>query len=322
MGNKCNCCKGSEESNSKCCGCFNCNCCEGDCSCNCFGNKKRNQNINQIAPYTERQIAMHKYSSTYDNYFKDIEGKYNILTYIQLIDYINLLEYYSLDTATLSFNNTLKTEFSSKDVFLNQPMSIDHFQSFIENKLYRIPEIYEMWGNNEIGFNIFKTAVLEIHKSLELKLNQHYGDKIDDRIKKRNLIPLGVLYCVSNVVSKIKLIFDLFKNENGLFYKSNELYEYLLSSFLISSYCMVSARKKVGSSYSNISELNKEEIIQMIQVSELKDCQNLVNVFNNSFFDKDGLNWEEYRNKFETADGFQWILTSKGIRRLLEQNNV
>ena len=133
---------------------------------------------------------------------------------------------------------------------------------------------------------------------------------------------MGVLYCVSNVVSKIKLIFDLFKNENGLFYKSSEFDEYLLCSFLISSYCIVSARKKIGSTYANIPELSKEELIKMIQVSELKDSQHLVIVFNNNFFDKDGLTWEEFRNKFNDMNGFQWILSPKGIRGLLEQNNI
>ena len=329
MGNKSDCCKDSGGSDSKCCDCFNCNCncCEDNCSfcncCNCFGNKKRNQNIVQIAPTTERQIPLYNYSSTYDSYFKDIEGKYNILTYIQLIDYINLLEYYSLQTVTLKFNGPLKTVFSSKDEFLNFPMPNEHFQSFIENQLFKIPEIYEMWGNNEMGFQIFKNVFLEIHKSLELKLNQHYGDKIEDRIKKRHLIPLGVLYCAGNVVSKIKLIFDLFKNEIGLFTKSDELDDYLLSSFIISSYCVVSARKKIATSYPNIfSKLSNENIINMVQVSELKDSQNLVNVFNNSFFNKEVFTWEEYRNKFEDKNGFQWILSPRGIRAKLEQNNV
>ena len=325
MGNKFNCCKSEGGSDSKCCGCFNCNCdcCGDNCSCcNCFGNKKRATNVVQIAPPIEKEIPKYKYTSTHDSYFNDIEGKYNILTYIQLIDYINLLEYYSLETATLPFNGPLRNEFSSKDAFLNQPMSVDHFQSFIENKLFRIPEIYTMWGKNEIGFNIFKNCFLEVHKSLELKLNQHYGNKDEERIKKRNLIPLGVLYCVSNVISKVKLIFDLFKNENGLFTKSNELDEYLLCSFLISSYCMVSGRKKIASHFSNFSELTKDELIKMIQVSELKDSQNLVNVFNNSFFDKEALTWQEFRGKFEHTTGFQWIFSSRGIRKKLEENNV
>ena len=327
MGNKFNCCKEKGGSDSKCCGCFNCDCkCDCcDCKggfCNCFSNKKRTQNLVQIAPVTEKQIPVYKYTSTFDSFYKDIEGKHNILSYIQLIEYINLLEYYCPETATLEFNQQLKTEYSAKDEFLDFSMPNDHFQSFIENHLFKIPEIYEMWGNNEMSFQIFKIVFLEIHKSLELKLNQHYGKKGDEIVKKRNLIPLGILYCVATVVSKIKLIFDLFKNENGLFTKSSELDEYLLSSFLISSYCIISARKKIGEAYQNIQELTRENIIQTVQVSELKDSQNLVKVFNNSFFDKEALTWEEYRKKFENEDGFQWILSSKGIRRKLEENNV
>ena len=339
MGNKFNCCKGNEGSDSKCCGCFNCkcdccegrcnfckcDCCEGGCnfcqSCSC-SSKKRNQNIYQIAPSTEKQITKYKYSSTFDPFYDEIEGKYNILTYIQLINYINLLKYYSLETATLKFNRPLKTQFSPKDSFLSQPISVDHFQSFIENHLFKIPEIYEMSAKNEFGFSIFKTVILEVHKSLELKLNQHYGETIENRIRKRNLVPLGILYCVSNVVSKIKLIFDLHKNENGLFVKSNELNEYLISSFLIASYCIVSARNKISAHSQLFPGLTKDELIQMIQVSELKDSQNLVNVFNNSFFDKEALTWEEYRNKFEDINGFQWILSSNGIRKKLIENNV
>ena len=321
MGNLCK--SSIDKNNSKYCGCFDSDCCQFNC---CGSSSKKipmqRMNIVQIAPITEKEIILYKFSSTNDIYFNEIEGKFNILTYIQLIDYINLLEYYTSETATLEFNQPLKTLFSSKDAFLSQPISIDHFQSFIENKLFRIPEIYNMWGNNELSFNIFKTAFIEIYSSLQLKLNQKYESKIEDRIKKINLIPLGILFCVSNVVSKIKLIFDIFKNEKGLFTKSNELDEYLLCSFIISSYCLVSARKKVGIHYPNIPELKREDIIKLVEVSELKDSINLVNVFNNSFFNKEELTWEEFRSKFENIDGFQWILSSKGIRKKLEENNV
>ena len=76
MGNKLNCCKDCECSSNKCCGCFNCDCnCDNNC-CSCTGNKKRNQNIAQIAPTTERQITMYKYSSTYDSFYKDKVNTY------------------------------------------------------------------------------------------------------------------------------------------------------------------------------------------------------------------------------------------------------
>jgi len=239
------------------------------------------------------------------------------------IEYINLLENYSLDTATLPFEGEMKTQFSSKDNFLLYVMSVDEFQSFIENKIMKISEIYELSGKNDLMVSTFKAAFREIYSSLEMKLNQHYNEKVTDRITKKTLIPLGILFCISNVVGKIKLIFDLYKNDDEQFVKSNDFNDYLIASFLISSYCMISARRKISSTNQNIPEMSKEDLIKCLGVCELKDCQNLVNVFNNSFFEKDSYNWIEFKEKFENKEkGFQWILSSRGIRKKLEENNV
>ncbi len=286
--------------------------------------KRRSPDSNMsLAPSNEREIAFQKYRSSNDAFFDDLETKYNILTYIQLIEYINLLENYTLETATIPFDGKLKTEFSSKDAFLNYVMSVDEFQSFIENKLLKISEVYELSGKNELMISTFKAAFREIYNSLELKLNQHFGEKTTDRITKKSLIPLGILFSISNILGKLKLLFDLFKDENGNFVKSSDFNDYLLNSFLISSYCMVSARRKISATNQNLPEMSKEDLIKCLGVCELKDCQNLVNVFNNTFFEKDSYNWIEFKEKFENKEnGFQWILSSCGIRKMQEENDV
>ena len=286
--------------------------------------KRRSPDSNlSLAPSNEKEIAFQKYRSSNDAFFDDLETKYNILTYIQLIEYINLLENYTLETATIPFDGKLKTEFSSKDAFLNYVMSVDEFQSFIENKLLKISEVYELSGKNELMISTFKAAFREIYNSLELKLNQHFGEKTTDRITKKTLIPLGILFSISNIIGKLKLLFDLFKDENGNFVKSSDFNDYLLNSFLISSYCMVSARRKISATNQNLPEMSKDDLIKCLGVCELKDCQNLVNVFNNTFFEKDSYNWIEFKEKFENKEnGFQWILSPKGIRKKLEDNNV
>ena len=289
----------------------------------CCNKRRSSDSIHSLAPSNEREISVQKYHSTNDSFFDDIETKYNILTYVQLIEYINLLDNYTLDTATIPFEGELKTNFSSKDSFLNYIMSVDEFQSFIENKLLKITEIYELSGKNELMVSTFKAAFREIYSSLELKLNQHYGEKTNDRITKKTLVPLGVIFCISNVVGKLKLIFDLYKDENDNFVKSSDFNDYLLTSFLICSYCMISARRKISSTNHNIPEMTKEELIKCLGVCELKDCQNLVNVFNNTFFNIDSFNWIEFKEKFENKDkGFQWILSPRGIRKKLEENNI
>ena len=285
--------------------------------------KKRSNEGYQIASSDEKEIQKFNYKSSHDSQLDIIENKYNLLTYIQLIEYINLLADFSPSTATVPFEGILKNKFSAKDEFLNVHISKEEFQSFVENKLMKIQEIYELSGKNEVLVSTFRDSILQIYKSLETKLNQHFNEKIPDRIKKRNLIPLGILFCSSNNVSKIKLIFDLFKNENGLFCKSNESFdEFLLSCFLTSSYCLISARKSISDSNSSVPKLSIDEIQKMVETSELKDSENLVKVFNSQFFDKDEFNWEEFKSKFESKEGFGWILSSKGVRSKLEENNI
>ena len=279
---------------------------------------------NSLAPSNEREIPPQKYTSPNDAYFDEIETKYNVLTYIQLVDYINLLANYSIETATVPFSGKMRTEFSGKDAFLSQTMSVDEFQSFIENKLYKINEIYELSGKNELMMNTFKAAFREIYQSLELKLNQHFNNSNSGySITKKILLPFGIIFCVSNILGKIKLIFDLFKNEENKFVKSDELNTYLISSFLICSYCMISARRKINNTNPNINPMTKEDLLKCLRVSELKDSQNLLKVFNETFFDKEELTWEEFKEKFNKEEnGFQWILSPKGIRKKLEENDV
>ena len=69
--------------------------------------------------------------------------------------------------------------------------------------------------------------------------------------------------------------------------------------------------------------MKKEDFLKCLKVCELKDSQNLVKIFNETFFDKEELSWKEFKNKFEQKkNNFQWIISSKGIRKMLEENDV
>ena len=290
----------------------------------CCDKRSNQSTLYSLSPSNEKEIPPQKYTSPNDEYFDEIETKYNVLTYIQLIDYINLLENFSPETATVPFSEIPKIEYSGKNEFLLQKISIDEFQSFIENKLYSIKAIKELVEKNELMVTIFKSVFREIYSSLELKLNQNFNNPSNESvITKGMLIPLGIIFCSCNVLGKIKLIFDLFKNEQNKFIKSDELNTYLICSFLVCSYCMISARKKIHKTNSSIKALTKDELIKCLKVSELKDSQNLVKVFNNTFFDKDELTWDEFKAKFDNNEGgFQWLLSPKGIRKKLEENDV
>ena len=285
--------------------------------------KKGYQKVNYLAP-KEKEIEFKDYSSPNDEPLNIIESKENFFNYVQLIEYINLLEQFTIESSTVHSENTkMNVKFSSKDEFFNKEMSLEEFQSFIENKIFTLSELYELTGNNEKSASLFKQICIEIYKSLELKLKQHYKDESSIIIKKKNLIPLGILFCNSNNVEKIKLIFDLFKNENEEICRSEEFNDYLLSLFLTGSYCLISARNKIGNNNAEIEKIEKSNLLKLINVSELKDCENLINYFNDNFFIKEGYNWEDFKGKFEDLDnGFGWIFSSKGIRRKLEENNI
>ena len=223
----------------------------------------------------------------------------------------------------------MRTQFKYNDKFLSELINEEEFQSFIENKIFNLEELSELIGNNQEAASLFKQICLELYKSLKLKLNQHYNnDSIDsndsiDIIKKQNLLAIGILFCACENIEKIKLIFDIFKNESNEFCKSENLNDFLLTLFLISSYCLISARNKISNTKLGIGQIEKEDLLKLIKVSELKDNENLVKIFNDSFFKQEKYRWDQFKNKFQDIDnGFGWVLSSKGIRRKLEENNI
>jgi hypothetical protein len=291
------------------------NCCE----------KRTYQKINYLAP-EEREIEIKDFDSPNDKNLEILESKFNFFNFVQLVEYVNLLDQFNIQTSTIITDEPMRTNFSSKDEFLRQTMSIEEFQSFIENKIFDLEGLFDIIGNkdNHQSISIFKEMCLEIYRALELKLKQHYKDSNEtDLIKKRNILSIGILFCACENIEKVKLLFNIFKNDEEEFCKSDELDDFLLTQFLISSYCLISARNKISNSDLKIEKLEKDDLINLVNVSELKDCENLVNKFNETFFEKESYKWEEFKRKFEDIDnGFGWVISSKGIRRKLEENNI
>ena len=146
--------------------------------CN-FCQKKTYRKINYLAPQ-ENEIEIKDYSSNKDEDLKIIEEGYNFFKFVQLIEYVNLLDQFSIETSTVITDEPMRIQFSSKDEFLNQNISVEEFQSFLENKIFNLEELYDIMGNNAEITSIFKQACVEIYNSLELKLKQHYNNNSTD----------------------------------------------------------------------------------------------------------------------------------------------
>ena len=280
--------------------------------------KKGYQKINYLAPQ-EKEIKIKDYTSEKDNNLEILEIKYNILNYVPLVEFVNLLEQFNLDTLNIITDEPMRTKFGYNDEFLNKPINRNEFQNFIENKIYDLEDINEILTNNKEIMKIFLEMCLQIYDNLEFALNQNNKEE-NIIIKKRNILAIGMLFCSCENIEKIKLFFDIFKNEKEEFAKSEALDNYLLTLFLISSYCLVKARENINHSPLGINILSKEDLYNLLKVSQLKNCEYLVKIFNEEFFGEKNIKWEDFKYKFENIEkSFGWVLTSKGIRRKLEK---
>ena len=295
---------------------------EGSCPCCNQCCKKCSKKVNYLAP-DEKEISFKDYSSENDRPLTEIESTNNLFKYVTLYEYINLLNSFTVENPTNKNDLPQKNQFSNMDEFYQKEISVEDFTSFIDNKIFNLKNIKDLIGNNEATASIFKQICIEIYNALVLKLRQNSKSEETIVVKKKNLIPIGLLFCTCNNIEKIKLFFDLFKNKEDEFCKSEELNVFLLSDFLIASYCLISARNKIGGNNKNIQKIKPEDLLKLISFAELKDNEHLVKVFNDNFFTKEKFTWFEFKQKFKDKEnGFGWIFSSQGIRRKLEEHNV
>lgn len=295
--------------------------------CSKVCSKSNIQFAQQVDIEFEPQIQ--NYTSKVDKDFSKLEDKYNLLKDVRINVYMNLLSKFSLENATISENPlpTEKVTYNKNDAFFKVPMPSDEFQSFIENKLFKLTELYTVIGNEETKGSIFQDWFIEMHRSLFKKLQQNDKEKSlpedSDRVKKFHLIAFGILYASGKNYEKIRLWFDLFQEE-GKLKTSSELLDFLLSLFLISSYCILFARNKIGNKVDEIEPLEKDRMKEILDQCELKDSMNLVGVtekliFNNSI----ELTYDQFKMKFNKENNsLGFLISPKGIRNMLEKNNV
>ena len=213
-------------------------------------------------------------------------------------------------------NATLEDDYSKSNInysmnhpFFNEIFSFDIFEVFIENKILKYKTIFTKALNEEHSTTIFKAYLLALHKSLILKLTQIKrinGVEIKDKdsiTKKCDAISYGLLYCNGPNYVKAKAIFNIF-SENGQLKPSKKFNEFLLVLFLIACYCNLYARNRL-SIYDEIGPFEEQKLKELIEFSELKQCQNLVKKTNELIFGSDIsaiLNYEQFKKKFTPND--------------------
>ena len=94
-----------------------------------FCRKKGYERINYLAP-DEKEIVLKDYSSQNDALLNILESTNNYFTQVQLVDYVNLLEQFSLETSGVITDEPMHSNFSSKDEFLFKSLSLEEFMNF------------------------------------------------------------------------------------------------------------------------------------------------------------------------------------------------
>ena len=282
---------------------------------------------------TEKEITLPSYKSDGDKYYDLQENKYNFLRKINFEDFLYSLVHFSNENATLEDDyQKANINFSMEEPFFCELFSNDIFQSFLENKILKHKAIYAVAGNDEKMTSIFKEGFLAANYGLGVKLAQNakeLGDTNADKnsiIKKGDAIAYGILFCVGANYVKIRALFNLFKKDEIL-KDSEKLDEFLLSLFIIAGYGMASARNKL-SKFDEIGGIEKDKLKELINTSELKDSQNMVQITKKMLFGQDlsvSLNYQNFKDKFELNDkdnSLAFLLSPSGCRYMQQKNNV
>ncbi len=280
----------------------------------CFYNCNNNINDPTLITENEKEIEFPVYSSKNDKYLEFLEKDINFLKNITLVEFINLLSYYNNETINKSFDGPYKINFTCKDKFLSEEINKELFKIFLEKIFLKNRQL----GEEE---TTFIEMCVELFNSLELKLKEYYKDK-NRKITKRNLLCFGTLFCKTNNISKIKFLFNIFKDDNEQIMKSEQFNEFLMCTFLISSYCIINTTKILSQINPMIPVLSFADLEILVQNSQLEDCHNLLKYFNDNFFLRRPFTWEQFKQKFEGNNGFGWILSTNGIRQKLEEKDI
>lgn len=242
--------------------------------------------------YSEKEIILASYKSEEDIYYEMQEKKYNYLRNMDFQDFLYSLVNFSIEDCCLDDDYSKSNiNYSMNQPFFNEIFSIDIFQTFIENKILKYNTIFIKAINDGHSTSIFKEYLLALHKSLIQKLTQNKrieGVETIDRnsiIKKCDVIPYGLLYCSGPNYVKVKAIFNIF-SLNGQLKQSEKFNEFLLTLFLIASYCNVWTRNRL-SRYDEIGPIEKQKLKELLDFSELKECKNLVKKTNELIFGSD-----------------------------------
>ena len=260
-------------------------------------NEKGYEALSSLSP-DEKDFSFLSYDSDDDETLEKIDKEYNIFHAFSLLDYISNLEEFNSQQPNIPFSPSKKTKFNCSDAFLNTPFSNKNFSDFLEKKLLSKNDIKEMFSENiQKKFIQISNMLFEKYKILK-----------NNNIVKKDLIPLGLMFCKSSNKGKIQILYDL--NSNPNFEKNDILFKFLKNIFLL---CLIAEYSTKKSFDEKFSEEDNNEIIKI--------SEDLANKFITEFFkDKNVIENKDFEKKFKIkTNDVGWIFNPNGIRNKINK---
>ena len=286
----------------------------------CFTQKEIVEIIKKPLPV---DFVFKPFIAKHDNFFKIAEEDMNYFQYLQLHDFLVLLQIFStdeneVDSDIKAYNKIITKQ--SFTVFIDLKI-IKHFLIFPDSsKSNSFSEDFKLLYENfyEILFKGYKTIVTSVTGEKFAK------DKTNiKKLKILALMPLGFLFCKSSNRAKIETIFNMFANdENELTVDNKDFKVFICLMFSIPSGIFFITLKELSKEKDLlVGKLDDDKYQEIYSTYEIKDSlRNAEGFIKLLFNDKNVLNFDDFQNSI-TDSKLNWIFTSSGIRNYLENNN-
>lgn len=304
--------------------------------------EKKNRSVRQSIERPEDiQLELKNPIKLYD--YKDIDEvgkmfykleekkeKINYLKYIDFNDYMISLYNFSLKKADIKDDYTkIKYSYSCKENFYNELFNIESLQSFIESKILKHEKVYQKAfrsENSQERSSLFKDFLLNMHKGIIPKLKQIQlengvsEEELNENtiMRKNSAIIYGLLFCEGDDWIKVRVFFNLFK-ENGKLKKSEELDYFLFMLFTTATYAMCYSRNQLNK-YKIVGEVDQEDMGDVMKFFQTSTTKSLVEYTNELLFGSEKNNellYEQFKQRCEISDkkgSASFLFSSRGIR--------
>ncbi len=137
-------------------------------------------------------------------------------------------------------------------------------------------------------------------------------------MRKNSAIIYGLLFCEGDDWIKVRVFFNLFK-ENGKLKKSEELDYFLFMLFTTATYAMCYSRNQLNK-YKIVGEVDQEDMGDVMKFFQTSTTKSLVEYTNKLLFGSEKNNellYEQFKQRCEISDkkgSASFLFSSRGIR--------